>query len=375
MVWICFVAYLLGYLAAKVGCTDGIPYLPRTLPTEIRDNNLDFVFSTAVNSKTGSQNSLLRDKLPMTSTGTTIVGLCCKDGVVLGSDTRSTGGSVVMDKNVLKIHYIAPSIRCCAAGTSADCEYLSNEAQRVVALADLDCQLSGDISGLGNVRLAIESIMKSLNRKIAGRGRTPSAVFIVGGVDTHGAHLYQIEGDGTPQRLPYATLGSGSLDAMSVLQNECSQLKMDPNKQVIDISMEDAVKIVRKAVQSGILNDLGSGSHVDLCCIEGSHGQVKQWREEMVNRFPSPQSLGAANELDSDDNEDSLSEASLGQLWKPTKLAAIKGTLSTSTSLPETLILKWKEGEGLVPKYDNENNDDQQQSYRSRFREINVDIL
>ena len=56
-------------------------------------------------------------KLPRaTKTGTTIVGLVFKDGIVLGADTRATGGSTVCDKNCEKIHYIAPNIRCCGAG-------------------------------------------------------------------------------------------------------------------------------------------------------------------------------------------------------------------------------------------------------------------
>ena len=45
-----------------------------------------------------------------------------QDGVVLGADTRSTSGSTVADKNCEKIHYIAPNIYCCGAGTAADTE-------------------------------------------------------------------------------------------------------------------------------------------------------------------------------------------------------------------------------------------------------------
>jgi len=55
-----------------------------------------------------------------TKTGTTIVGLIYKDGVILGADTRATAGTVVADKNCEKLHYIAPNIRCAGAGTAAD---------------------------------------------------------------------------------------------------------------------------------------------------------------------------------------------------------------------------------------------------------------
>lgn len=55
-------------------------------------------------------------------TGTTIVGVVCKDGVVLATDTRATGGSIVMEKACQKLHYMAPNIWSAGAGTAADCD-------------------------------------------------------------------------------------------------------------------------------------------------------------------------------------------------------------------------------------------------------------
>lgn len=55
-----------------------------------------------------------------TKTGTTIVGLKFKDGIVLAADTRATAGTIVAEKNCQKIHYIADNIYCCGAGTAAD---------------------------------------------------------------------------------------------------------------------------------------------------------------------------------------------------------------------------------------------------------------
>lgn len=45
-----------------------------------------------------------------TKTGTTIVGIIYKDGVILGADTRATEGPIVSDKNCAKIHYLADNI-------------------------------------------------------------------------------------------------------------------------------------------------------------------------------------------------------------------------------------------------------------------------
>ena len=58
-------------------------------------------------------------------TGTTIVGVVYKDGVVLGADTRATSGSEVAEKNCEKIHYLAPNMYCCGAGTAADTEMIT----------------------------------------------------------------------------------------------------------------------------------------------------------------------------------------------------------------------------------------------------------
>jgi 20S proteasome alpha/beta subunit len=56
-------------------------------------------------------------------TGTTIVGVLCPSGVVLAADTRATAGFIA-EKNCSKIHYVAPNIRSCGAGTAADLQYV-----------------------------------------------------------------------------------------------------------------------------------------------------------------------------------------------------------------------------------------------------------
>ena len=96
-----------------------------------------FILESATDAETGgfsfdlhNRNALLAKQLGGAATalpsawktGTTIVGIIFKDGVVLGADTRATGGAEVVDKNCEKIHYLAPNIWCCGAGTAADTE-------------------------------------------------------------------------------------------------------------------------------------------------------------------------------------------------------------------------------------------------------------
>lgn len=62
---------------------------------------------------------------------------------------------------------------------------------------------------------------------------------------------------GSVDKLPYVTMGSGSLAAMGVFEDGFRP----------DMSLEEGCKLVRDAIAAGIFNDLGSGSNVDLCII------------------------------------------------------------------------------------------------------------
>lgn len=57
-------------------------------------------------------------------TGTTICGVVYNGGVVIAADTRATAGSIVADKNCVKLEKIADNIWCAGAGTAADLQYV-----------------------------------------------------------------------------------------------------------------------------------------------------------------------------------------------------------------------------------------------------------
>ncbi|GBN52119.1 Proteasome subunit beta type-7 [Araneus ventricosus] len=180
-------------------------------------------------------------------TGTTIVGVVYEDGVVLGADTRATVGSLVADKNCMKIHYLAPNMYCCGAGTAADTEQVC----RMIA------------SQLELHRLATDRIVpvavaeKLITQHLFRYQGYVSAALIVGGVDLSGPSIYLISPHGSSENLPYGTMGSGSLAAMSVFEKGWKS----------DMKLDEAKQLVRDAIASGIYNDLGSGSNVDLCVI------------------------------------------------------------------------------------------------------------
>lgn len=47
-----------------------------------------------------------------------------------------------------------------------------------------------------------------------------SAALVVGGVDDTGPHIYSIAPHGSTDKVPYVTMGSGSLAAMTVFESK-----------------------------------------------------------------------------------------------------------------------------------------------------------
>lgn len=83
------------------------------------------------------------------------------------------------------------------------------------------------------------------------------AYLVIAGVDPTGSHLFTVHAHGSTDKLPYVTMGSGSLAAMSVFETQWKR----------NLTREDAVKLCADAIQAGIWNDLGSGSNVDVAVI------------------------------------------------------------------------------------------------------------
>ncbi|KAK4151677.1 proteasome subunit beta type 7 precursor [Chaetomidium leptoderma] len=182
-----------------------------------------------------------------TSTGTTIVGCIYDGGVVIAADTRATSGPIVADKNCEKLHYIAPNIWCAGAGTAADTEFTT-------ALISSQLELHSLSTGR---KPRVVTCMTMLKQHLFRYQGHIGAYLVVAGVDPTGTHLFTVHAHGSTDKLPYVTMGSGSLAAMSVFETQWKP----------SLTRDEAVKLCADAIESGIWNDLGSGSNVDVAII------------------------------------------------------------------------------------------------------------
>lgn len=111
------------------------------------------------------------------------------------------------------------------------------------------------------------------------------AYLVVAGVDPTGTHLFTVHAHGSTDKLPYVTMGSGSLAAMAVFETQWQK----------NMTRAEAIKCCSDAILAGIFNDLGSGSNVDVCVMEkGKPTQIlrnyikpnERVKKERNYRFP-----------------------------------------------------------------------------------------
>ncbi|KAJ3913152.1 nucleophile aminohydrolase, partial [Lentinula edodes] len=168
------------------------------------------------------------------------------------------------------IHYLTESIRCCGAGTAADTEFVTN-------LISSNMEMHALTHGHKPRVVTAMTMLKQYLFRYQGQ---VGAALVLGGVDSTGPNLFTIAPHGSTDKLPYVTMGSGSLAAMAVFESNWRA----------NMSRADALQLVKDAISAGIFNDLGSGSNVDACIIRS------YWTSDLRGSF--------INGVDTDMNTD-----------------------------------------------------------------------
>ena len=187
-------------------------------------------------------------------TGTTTVGIMCKDGIVLGADKRATSGNFIVDKRIDKIFQIYEDMAVTMAGTVSD-------AQLLVKLIKAETKLK-------EVRTARKPTVKETANLLAGMVyaniRKMSLIpgishFLLGGKDKSGFYLYDLFADGslTPVR-DFISSGSGSVIAYGVLETLYKK----------GLSVDEGVKLTVKTINAALQRDSASGGGIDVITID-----------------------------------------------------------------------------------------------------------
>ena len=179
--------------------------------------------------------------------GTTTIGVVCKDGVILASDTRVTMGYFVAHKQGKKVYKIDEHIGMTIAGSVAD-------AQKVIDIITANAQLY-KINLNRPMPIASAARMTS-NLLFSARGL--QAQILVGGVDDTGPHLYNLDPFGSLTEEKMTSTGSGSPLAIGVLEDKFQE----------GMTIEEALPIVVRAVNAAMKRDIASGNNYNIIVID-----------------------------------------------------------------------------------------------------------
>jgi len=199
-------------------------------------------------------------------TGTTTVGIVCKDGVILASDRRATMGYYIANKKTPKIHMISDRIGMTIAGGVGDAQALVRWMQAEIKLYELK----------HGRKMTVEAASTLLANILSNYKYYPFFVqLLVGGVDER-PRVFSVDMFGGVTEEDITATGSGSPIAMGVLEE----------MYIRDGSVRDNAPIAARAVGAAMKRDAGSGEGVDILIIT-PHGTEKLTEKDFAKKHAS----------------------------------------------------------------------------------------
>ena len=198
--------------------------------------------------------------------GTTTVGIKAKDGVVLCADMRASAGYFIANNNTMKIQQIDLHAGLTLAGGVADAQNIVDVLRYHSNLHRVDKQNSISIHSLA--RLC--SLIFHQNR-----GYPFMADILLGGYDSDGPELFNIDMFGSVEKKSYVTTGSGSPVAYGVLEDEHRD----------NLTLEDAKQIALRAVKAAIVRNIGTGDGINIATIDKNGFQLltKEQKKSIIS--------------------------------------------------------------------------------------------
>jgi proteasome beta subunit len=188
-------------------------------------------------------------------TGTTILGIVCKDGVVMASDRQITAGNLVVGKDYPKTILINDYLAISFTGMVSDAQRVPKILAAELKLKELKSKTRPEVKQAA-----------SLLSNISYHGiRQPSMIpqqagFLLGGLNQDGtAELYTIEPAGSVVKVKDydANFGSGMPYVLGLLERLYKK----------NISVKEGVELAKEALKSSTQRDTGSGYGIDVYTI------------------------------------------------------------------------------------------------------------
>jgi proteasome beta subunit len=199
-------------------------------------------------------------------TGTSLVGIVCKDGVIMAGDKRTTAGNMVMNKNKQKVVMISDYLVISGTGTASDIEMLKKIIQAEIRLKELKSKKQTTVKEAANL------IANMSYRNIRQPTMIPFiAGIMLGGLNENGTtELYSIEPAGSVMKVENfdANFSSGMPFILGLLERQFKK----------DLSIKEGIELAIEALKSSTQIDTASGNGIDVFSItkEGIKHEINQ---------------------------------------------------------------------------------------------------
>ena len=214
-------------------------------------------------------------KKSVLKSGTSILGIVCKDGIIMASDRRATAGNLVLAKNIQKTIKVTDYVVVSGTGGAADIEMLQKIVRAELKLKELKSRTRPTVSEAANLigMLSFKNIRQfSTIPSVAG-------TLIAGFNEDGSSELYSIEPAGSVMKIEDydANFSSGMPFILGLLERSYTK----------DLTVKEAVELALECLKSSTQRDVGSGFGIDVFVInkEGIKKEVEQEiRAEYVSK-------------------------------------------------------------------------------------------
>ncbi len=174
------------------------------------------------------------------NTGTTTVGMVCKEGILLASESKASMGNMIVNKDVQKVFKIDDKIGITIAGMVSDSQQLINILKAEISLHKLET----------NEEMKISAVAHLLSQIMYSRRMFPYYTqIIIGGIDSTGSYIFSFDPTGSCMKENYVSTGSGSPFVYGVLEKDFRE----------GMTIEQGKKLIREAIKSATQRDMASG--------------------------------------------------------------------------------------------------------------------
>jgi len=181
-------------------------------------------------------------------TGTTTLGMVCKEGVVIATEQRATMGTLIAHKATKKLYKIDEHLALATAGLVGDLQVLARYLNAEANLYRLKRA----------ARMPVKSAATLMSNILNQRKFAPYYVqLILGGYDNTGGYVFSLDAAGGAIPDKYTAGGSGSPYVFGVLEDNYKD----------DLTADDGIDLAVRAITAAKNRDSASGGMINVAVI------------------------------------------------------------------------------------------------------------